>query len=77
MFVYMYKYVNQKGSAVMLAIKRSTDVTPEVNLGNPLCKGKEGYQQENHPSFHHQKSKTALSVAQQKGPMSSKQLYGW
>ena len=32
----MCKYVDQTGSAAMLATKRSAGVTPEVNLRNPL-----------------------------------------
>ena len=32
MLVHMYKYVDHKGSAAMLAIKRSAGVAPEVNL---------------------------------------------
>ena len=41
----MYKYVDKKGQAAMLAVKRSADATPEVNLksvlhiGEGVCKG--------------------------------------
>ena len=34
--IYVYKYMDPKGLAAMLAVKRSADVTPEVNLRNPL-----------------------------------------
>ena len=37
--VYVYKYVGQKGSAAILAIKRPTDIAPEVNLRNPFHSG--------------------------------------
>ena len=39
MFVHVYKYVNQKVSAAMLAIKKPAGVTPEMNLRNPLRAG--------------------------------------
>ena len=39
MLVNMCKYVDQHGSADMLAIKRSAGVAPEVNLRNPLHTG--------------------------------------
>ena len=32
--LYVYKYVDQKGLAVMLANKRLAGVAPEVNLSN-------------------------------------------
>ena len=59
----------QKGSAVMLAIKRSTGITPEVNLRNPLLAGDEVHKW-THPGDetrrrHHQKSKTGVPVAPQ------------
>ena len=55
------KFVDQKGSAAMLDIKRSAGVTLEVNLKNPLHTGKETCKQELHPGFEtsgrrHQKS---------------------
>ena len=37
--IYMYKYVDQKGLAAMLAIKRLAGVTQEVNLRNSLHAG--------------------------------------
>ena len=33
-YLYVHKYVDQKGSAAMPAVKRSAGVPPEVNLGN-------------------------------------------
>ena len=39
------KYVDENGSAVMLATKRSAGVTPEVNLTIPLCIGDEACKQ--------------------------------
>ena len=47
----MYKYVAQKGSAAMLAIKESADVTPEVNLMYWLHKGNEAHNQGIQPDF--------------------------
>ena len=40
-----------KGSAAMLAIKRSEGDTPEVNLRNPLYTGEEACKWETHPGF--------------------------
>ena len=65
-----------KGSAAMLATKRSAGVTPEVNLGKPLNVGNQARKQGIHPGFetqsrHDQKSKTRVLVASQKGLMSS------
>ena len=59
------------------AIKRSAGVVPEVNLRHLLCAGEEAHMQGIHPGFetqgrHHQKSITRVSVAPQKGLMSSK-----
>ena len=39
--VYVYKYMDPKGVAAMLAVKRSAGVTPEVNLRNQLYVGDE------------------------------------
>ena len=36
MLIYVYKYMDPKGLAAMLTVKSSADVTPEVNLRNPL-----------------------------------------
>ena len=46
----------------MQAIKMSADITPEVNLWNPLHAGEDTHKQEIHSGFenqgkHHQKSK--------------------
>ena len=59
--------MDQKGLAVMLAIRRSAGVAPEVNLRNPLQSGEETHKQGIHPGFethgiHHHKSKTGLSL---------------
>ena len=40
MRVYVCKYLNQKGSAALLAIMKSAGVAPEVKLRNPLHEGK-------------------------------------
>ena len=63
-----------------LHIKRSAGVAPEVNLGNPLCTGEEACKRGIHPGFetqsrHQQKSKTGVSVAPQKGHVSSKNFF--
>ena len=60
--MYVYKYLDQKGSIAVLAIKRSVDVVPEVNLNNPLHKADEVCKRGIHPRYetqgkHHQKSK--------------------
>ena len=60
----------------MLAAKRSAGVAPKVNLRIPLCTGDEDASEGIHPGFEtqgrpHQKSKTVVSVAPQKGLMSS------
>ena len=57
--------------------KWSAGVTPEVNLTNPLHAGEEACKWGIQPGFetqgrHHLKSKTAVSVAPQKGLMSSR-----
>ena len=66
-------------SAPLLAVKRSAGATPEVNLSNPLHAGEKARMQGIHPGFetqgrHHQKSKTGVSVAPQKGLVSSKKF---
>ena len=45
--LYVYKYVGQKGSPAILAIKRS----PEVNLRSPLRAGDEARQWRIHSNF--------------------------
>ena len=39
----------EKGLAAMLVIKRSTGVTPEMNLINPFCAGDKAYKKGIHP----------------------------
>ena len=51
MLVYMYKYVDQKGSAAMLAIKKSACATPEMNLRNPLHAYNKAYKWEIRPDL--------------------------
>ena len=68
----------RKQLAVMLAIKRSAGVTPKVNLGEhiscmpPLRVNKAAHSGFETQKRHHQKSKTWVLVAPQKGLMSSK-----
>ena len=38
---FLYEYMDQKGSAGMLAMKRLAGVAPEVNLRNPSHAGNE------------------------------------
>ena len=71
------KYVDKNGSAAMLAILRSAGVTLKVDPRNPLHAGAEAQKQGVHPGFGtqgrcHQKSKTGVSVASQKGLTFSK-----
>ena len=72
-------YVDQKGLAAMLAIKRTAGITPEVNLRNSLHEGNKACKQGIRPDFETQgrlykKSNpgSGISVAPQKGLMSSK-----
>ena len=74
------RYVEENGSAAMLATKRSAGVTPEVNLREnithmpPPSVNKAvhfGFETQRNP---HQKSKTGVKVAPQKGLMSSDNL---
>ena len=63
----------------MLTSIQSAGVAPEVNLRNSWHAGDEAHKQGIHPGFetqgrHHQKFKTGVSVAPQKGSMSSKNL---
>ena len=65
--LFVYKYVDQKGSAAMPAVKGSIDVTSKVNLRNPLHTGNKAGKQI-HSGFeihdrHCQKSKTGVSGA--------------
>ena len=83
----LYKYMDHKGSAAMLPIKRSAGVASEVNLRNPLYVGKKAHKKGIHPGFetldkHHQKFKVGVSIknkkigaSDKKGLMSSKLLF--
>ena len=51
----MYKYVDQKGSAAIMALKRSAGVALEVNLVNPSCTCNEHLSKEIHPGFETQR----------------------
>ena len=62
-----YWYVEEMGSAAMLAAKRSAGVTPEMNLGECV----KTYASARH-YFESQSPKQGLTVAPQKGSMSSK-----
>ena len=60
----------------MMAVKRSSGVAPEVNLRNSLHADNKAGKQGIHPGFEtqgkcHHKSKTGISMALQKGLMSS------
>ena len=67
-------YVEENGSAAMLAAKRLAGVTPEVNLLEYMCNTYTSTECENKTAHsnietqrrHHQKSKTKVSVAPQK-----------
>ena len=67
-----HRYVEENGSAAMLAAKRSAGVTPEVNLGEHVtCMPLPSMKKAAHFGFEthrrrHQKSKTGVSVAPQK-----------
>ena len=75
------RYVEEIGSAAMLATKRSAGVTPEVNLRKcvtcmPLPSGNKAAQSGFETQRRrHQKSKTWVSVASQKELMSSKKIF--
>ena len=63
----------------VLAIKSLAGVAIEVNLRNSLHAGKKARKQGNNPGFEtqgrrYQKSKTGVSVASQKGLVSSQKL---
>ena len=70
------RYVEEISLAAMPATKRLAGVKPEVNLGE-TCTPPSSANKAAHSGFetqrrHHQKSKTGVSVAPQKGLMSSK-----
>ena len=69
------KYVEEMGSAAMLATKRSVDVAPQVAHRPPPSANKATY-----PGFetqwkHHQKSKTGVLVAPQKRHIDAKTFF--
>ena len=74
------RYVEENASATMLAAKRSAGVAPEMNLREHItCMPLPNANGAAHSGFetqrrHHQKSKTGVSMAPQKGLMSSKNL---
>ena len=76
------RYIEENGLAAMLATKRSVGVTPEVNLREcETCMPPPSMNKVSHSGFetqtqrrHDQKSKTGVSVASQKGLMSSKKI---
>ena len=66
------KYVDQKGSTAMLAVKMLAGVALKVNLRNPLYAGNITHKYVIHPSLEaqgkcHQKSKIGLPVPTWKG----------
>ena len=71
------RYVEENGSATMLATKRLVGVTPELNLREHVtCTPPPSANKAAHSGFetqrrHHQKAKTGVSVAPQKELMSS------
>ena len=72
----VYKYVDQKGLAAMLPVKRSVGVDPEVNLTNSLHTGENAHMTGIYHDFEtigrcHQKSKPGVSAVPQKGLMFS------
>ena len=72
------RYVEEIGSAAMLTTKRSAGVAPDVNLREHVtCTSLASANKAAHSDFEtqrrrHQKSETGISVAPQKGLMSSK-----
>ena len=72
------RYVAEKGSAAILASKRSAGVIPEVNLSEhvthapPPSANNASHSGLETQRRRHQKSKTGVSVTPQKGLISSK-----
>ena len=66
--------MDQRGATAILAVKRSTSVTPEVNLKNPLYAGDKVWKPGIHPGFENQKSKIRVPVDSQKGFIFSKKF---
>ena len=75
-----HRYMEEDGMAAMLANKRSAGVAPEVNLRECVtCMPLPSMNKAAHSGFeterrHYQKSKIGVSVAPQKGLISSKNL---
>ena len=75
------RYMEENGSAVMLAAKRSASVTPEVNLREcvihmPLSSmNKAAHTGFETQRIHHQKSKTGISVVPQKDLCPPKKIF--
>ena len=73
-----HRYVEENGSAAMLATKRLAGVTPEVNFSECVkCMPLPSATKAAHSGFetqgrHHQRSKRGVSVVPQKGCMSYK-----
>ena len=68
------RYVEEIGSAAMLAAKRLADIAPEVSLREYAHFGQAGIRLITQRR-RHQKSKTSVSMAPQKGLMSSKKNF--
>ena len=72
------RYMEEIGSAAMLAVKGLAGVTPEVNFREcVICMPPTSMNKAAHSGFethrrHHQKFKSRVSVAPQKGIISSK-----
>ena len=73
-----HRYIEENGSVAMLAAKRLAGVAPEVNLGECVTRtplptinkaAHSGFETER---TRHQKSKAGVTVAPQKGLMSSR-----
>ena len=62
-YLYVHKYVDQKGSAAMPAVKGSAGVAPEVNLRNPLHAGDEACWEEMHLGFETKEVQIRVPVA--------------
>ena len=72
-----HRYMGQNDLAAMLAARRSAGVTPEINLKEPVTympppsMNKAAHSGCETERRHYQESKTGVSVAPQKGLMSS------
>ena len=76
--MHAHRYVEENSLAAILATKRSAGVTPEVNLRECVrhtslpSMNKAAHSDFETQRRHYQKSKTGVSLAPQKGLMSSK-----